>query len=370
VDSLSRPPLFVGYDQLATWVDALSPRLADEGFVAVVGVLRGGGLPALWLSFALDLPVYFVRHDRSRQETRWDGELPPPGKVLLCEDFAGSGWTLVHAQSLVARTHEFKTLTLVHDALSRTKPEWSRHFGGGRVVLPWERHCHTARHASYHEGGHPSRPDADFRVFGIDLDGVFCNDLPPSSYESNLEACLNARDLLPMLPTAPRLDSLRHVLITGRPRCDAQRTHRWLARHGMPGTSVYFRDESVHDAAASHHHKGLTATALGCSDFIESCPRQSLELAAAYPHLRVFWWNEGHPVLLNASDSKAPLPLVGQSLEFPLPRSTPAARRSRVQGGPPSPGHIPDDPAGVTAGVVRETKIRSPSPSSSVSARW
>lgn len=147
--------------------------------------------------------------------------------------------------------------------------------------------------------------DEAYRYFAVDLDGVLCEDLPPALYHADLEACLLERDSLPLSAFAPSLMPSRHVVVTARPSEDSERTRLWLDKQGYHAISVHLRDPSSHSVSESAIHKGETATRLGCSDFIESDPRQAIEIAARFPHLRVTYWNEGNPILVSANQSKA-----------------------------------------------------------------
>lgn len=306
-----RPLAYMGYDDIALWIESIRDELMQEDFISVVGVLRGGAFPAQTVAFATALPLYFMHYDRTNQTPSWVGAAPPPGTILLCEDYAGSGVTLENCLRLVDRTHRHKLLTLVTDNYSWHTPHWTRHFGEHRVVLPWERHCQSSRYLEdWFSGGAGGKKrmgdDEDYRFYAMDLDGVLCEDIDSNEYQSNLEALLGRRDQLPLASNAPTLIPGRHVVVTGRPTCDAQRTRAWLDRNGMVGIDAHFREVESHSDApeAVASHKGRAASELGCSDFMESCPHQAILLASLFPHLRVHWWRGGHPILVSASQVK------------------------------------------------------------------
>ena len=145
--------------------------------------------------------------------------------------------------------------------------------------------------------------DDDYRLYAVDLDGILCDDIAPGEYQADLEACLDKRDQLFLSSTAPILVAGKHVVVTGRPTCDAKRTRTWLDRSGLIGIDAHFRETEIHTDAPESvaHHKGQTASRMGCSDFVESCPHQALLIATHYPHLRVHWWRGGQPVLVSAA---------------------------------------------------------------------
>lgn len=305
---IARHRRFLSYDEISQWIDAIAPELQAGNYAGIVAVLRGGIFPAQCAAFATGVPLSFLRYGRRDQQATWVGSPPPPGRVLICEDVAGCGLTLVNAVRQVAGTHpEYDVLTIVSDGLSRLRPRWSMVLPGVQTVFPWERHDQTPRHQrDWHAGGAMGsltmRADHDYRFWGVDLDGVLCEDLAPADYALDLEACLARRDSIPLAVRAPRLSPASHVIVTGRPIQDAERTSAWLATHGIRDVQVRFRDPSTHgssiDAVAAH--KGQTADALGCSDFIESCAHQATLIALGWPHMRVYWWRGGAPVLVSA----------------------------------------------------------------------
>jgi hypoxanthine phosphoribosyltransferase len=305
----ARPRTYFSYDQISLWIESLAAELQAEQFTGVVGILRGGAFAAICVAFNTGAPLHFMRYDRESQQAQWVGSPPPPGKLLVCEDVAGLGYTLAHCLELVQRTHpEHEVLTVVSDDYSRLKPRWTLQFSNTQAILPWERHMQTlAQRTHWYQGGAkgqlPMLPDHEYRFWGVDMDGVLCADLPSQRYADDLTACLLDRDELPPAPQAPSLEPETHVIVTARPEEDRVRTQAWLARHGLSDVAVHLRDPGVHDSTleGSAHHKGHTATQLGCTDFLESCPAQSALIAAQWPLLRVYWWQEGRPLRILAT---------------------------------------------------------------------
>lgn len=299
---------FLTFDQIGHWVDSIGSDLRGENYVAIVGVLRGGLFPAQCAAFATGASLHFIRYSRTSQKASWVGDPPPAGKVLLCEDVAGMGQTLATCLELVRQTNpDTDVLAVVSDELSRIQPKWSMFVPGVQTVFPWERHDQAPQHLKdWREGGATGsismKADHSYRFFGVDMDGVLLDDLHPSEYEDDLSACLARRDLLPMTSHAPRMSLGSHVVITGRPAQDLERTRIWLERHGYGDIPVHHRDPKAHSSSteAVATHKASTADRIGCSDFIESDPHQAALIAVFVPHIRVYWWNLGQPVLLSA----------------------------------------------------------------------
>ncbi|MCM5681918.1 phosphoribosyltransferase [Schlegelella sp. S2-27] len=306
---LDRPPSYLGYSQISQWIDSLGGTLRAKQFVAVAAVLRGGLFPAQCAAFATGAPLWFIRYDRGRQEASWHGGVPPPGRLLLCEDIAGHGHTLVNCRALVRRTHpDHRVLTIVSDELSRVRPDWSMHRPNVQTVLPWEREVVSPQfrqdywHRDGAHGREPMKPDHCYRRWGIDLDGVLCDDLPAARYEADMAGTLTERDALPRAQGAPQLTADQHVIVTGRPLADRHRTRAWLDARGYSGIAVHHRDPAVHahDDLSIAAHKASTAERLGITDFLESCAHQAILISARAPQIRVFWWHGGDPVLVNA----------------------------------------------------------------------
>ena len=146
------------------------------------------------------------------------------------------------------------------------------------------------------------KSDPCYRRWGIDLDGVLCADLLAERYEIATAGILDARDALPRARNALHLTAKQHVVITGRPLAERERTRAWLDAHGYAGVEVHHRDSAVHDhrALSVASHKAAAAERLGVTDFVESCAHQAILISSRMPQMRVFWWRGGDPVLINA----------------------------------------------------------------------
>jgi len=292
----------LGYDQIALWLNTLGPQIHGR-YTALIALLRGGTFPAMVLAHATGLPVYFTTYDRAARTPHWHGHAAPVGPVLLCEDIAGSGHTLSDTIAMLhAQGYAVDTLTICADALSRLSPT---HVGfttadaNTRFILPWEQHeLNPAVLADRMQG--IFRPDHSYHRTAWDLDGVFCDDLPPHDYDRDLAATLIARDGLSPHAAAPQ-PGPHDVIITGRPTEDTDRTRDWLTRHGWHHP-VHHRprpdvpDHPTHVA----RWKAETAVTLGCTHFVESDAHQALIIHRTRPALQVIWWNSGDGVVVMA----------------------------------------------------------------------
>lgn len=291
-----RQTAFLSYDRIESWLHSLVPQLRDEGFALIVGILRGGSFPAVVLSHEIGAPVAFMRFDRASGIASWDSlgqPLPPPGtRVLLVEDVAGMGETLVRCRALLeAAGLAVKVLTVVHDSLSRSRPDWSMDFTGRRAIFPWERFAVSPAWAAAFDatadnlGDYP--PDHSFEFWGFDLDGVFIPDMPMETYLPDPEPGRDLRDthgaVLPALAIPAG-----SVIVTGRSYVEEARTLAWLAREGI-AMAVHFRDEAVYafSSARIANYKADRVRDLGLTHYVESELSQAVAIAAANPHVRV-----------------------------------------------------------------------------------
>jgi hypoxanthine phosphoribosyltransferase len=300
---MEKPLLAITYERLDQWVHSLQSALAGEGFQCALGVLRGGGTLALMVSHTVGIPVAFLRYERATRAVTWDSSLPVPpagAKVLVCEDLAGAGDTLVDCvEFLRARGLVVKTLTAGFDDLSRIHPDYGIDGRGYFLIFPWERHAYTDGYRERWTCTAAGRrgdigEDHEFQAMGIDLDGILLPDLPPDRYNANLECALHERDeLLPFITLPPFDISQIKGVVTGRPETDRIRTETWLMTHGFGSFPLVMRNPDICDDSAScvAAYKAQAALRLGCTHFVESDPIQAIEIAQNAPLLHVIWWN-------------------------------------------------------------------------------
>jgi hypoxanthine phosphoribosyltransferase len=147
------PVYFYGYHDIESFCLSQRASLAREGIGVILGVMRGGGIPALMLSQMLGIPVDFVYYDRREAKAEIRSEkafeliascVKAGQKILLVEDIAGVGQTLIdcyeYVRAFVDDAASIKVLALVHHENSRTKPDYGKDCAGVRAILPWERY--------------------------------------------------------------------------------------------------------------------------------------------------------------------------------------------------------------------------------------
>ncbi|MEX3931972.1 phosphoribosyltransferase [Paraburkholderia phymatum] len=312
---MKKPVLPLTYEQLDHWIDSLQPALLEERFAAAVGILRGGAPLALMASHAIGVPVAFLSYDRRARHVTWDSAqpLPPPGsKVLLCEDIAGRGFTLVDCIAFLEQHGLIvKTLTGAFDEISRIRPDYANDASGFFALFPWEREAYTDDYREDWlkvESGSAERmaQDHEYATYAIDLDGILLPDVPLSRYDEDLSAALNERDALLPFEILPDVDLEKvRAVITGRPHVDLNRTRAWLERHGFGHLELVMRAPDIHDEtpAGAAAHKAQAALRCGVTHFIESDAVQALFIARQAPLLRVIWWDalEHKGTLISAS---------------------------------------------------------------------
>jgi hypoxanthine phosphoribosyltransferase len=282
-------PRFISYDQAERMLAALMDEAAAWQPDAVVAVLRGGLIPATMAATMLALPLHMIAWDRATNSVAWHGPAAA-GRLLVVDDSASTGTTLKSILAALA-PQPTRSLTIVHDpSVSAFAPDLS-HPMTDLFRLPWERGEATpAARAARAEGRHSRAAEAPFT--GLDLDGVFLPDLPPATYEADLQAAIAARHALPPLPALPAFAPTRAVIITGRPQADEHLTRAWLDRHGHAAIPLVSRPADVaHDIASVTAYKARAATSWGCTHYIESDPEQAIRIAANAPHLVVSWWS-------------------------------------------------------------------------------
>ena len=288
-----RPPLFLDYAQIDRMVQALLPAAAEWHADTVVGIARGGIVPATMVATGLCLPLALLNFDRATATTTWIGPPPAAARVLLVDDCASTGATLASVRaSLIDERRQVLTLAVAHDPeVSAYSPDLS-HPLTQLWRFPWERGETTARARQQRQTGAPRQLGDEQSYFGVDLDGIFLADMPAADYAADLQATLTARDQLNRFAVLPQFALQRATIITGRPESDRLRTQAWLDRHGFGDLPLQMRPaDCPDDIDAVVRHKAEIATRLGCSHYIESEAPQAVRIAALAPHLTVLWWH-------------------------------------------------------------------------------
>ncbi len=265
----SRMPVFLSYDQIERMIAALLDAARDWRPDAVVGLARGGVVPAAMAAGILALPLAFISHDKATGAVTWIGPPATGRRILLVDDCCSSGLTLQRARAAMhAEGRDCLTLVVVHDPDTiRHLPDLS-HPMRALFRLPWER-------------GEATPTGRAAKASGANLD-------------PRVEAPFVAQGLPDRLPAAglPRLTDDRAVLISGLAEAHRESLSTALAATPYRGLPLQCRPDSVAgDTAAIARFKAETATRWGCTHFVECDAEQAIGIAGHAPHLIVTWWS-------------------------------------------------------------------------------
>ncbi len=288
-----RKPVFLGYDQTERLIAALLDRAMQWQPDAVVGIARGGVVPATMAAGIMALPLAIVGFERTAGTTQWIGPPPAGRRILLMDDGCSTGRTMAAVrEALLREGRECLTLSVVHDPEVTTYIPDLSHAMRSLWRFPWERGEATpAGRALRATGASPDRV-AELPFYGLDLDGVFLPDVPDAVYQASVADAVVRRHALEPLAALPYFAPERAVVITGRPEMDRERTQAWLASWGFGALPLECRPEAVeHTPDLVARYKADVATRWGCTHFVESDAEQALRIAAHAPHLVVSWWS-------------------------------------------------------------------------------
>src|SRR4051812_19519640 len=133
-------PMFLGYDQTERMIAALLDRAAQWQPDTVVGIARGGLVPATMAAGILALPLAMIGYERSSGASQWIGAPAAGNRVLLVDDGCSTGRTMEAVrEKLLREGRDCLTLAVVHDPeVTRYVPDLS-HAMGALWRFPWER---------------------------------------------------------------------------------------------------------------------------------------------------------------------------------------------------------------------------------------
>jgi hypoxanthine phosphoribosyltransferase len=274
----SRMPVFIGYDQVERMIATLLPAAVAWQPDEVVGITRGGVVPAAMTAGILALPLSFVAHDKASGAVTWVGPPASGRRILLVDDCCSSGSTLHRARlALCGEGRECMTLVVVHDPDTiRHKPDLSYPMRE-LFRLPWERGEATPTGRAAKASGTNVDPRAEAPFVGLGLD------------ETLLTTIANSPDVGDRVPAFP-VD--RAVLISLLSETERERISALLAPTPYRHLPLEFCQAPVAtDKKAAARLKAETATRWGCTHFIECDAGQAIAISGHAPHLIVTWWS-------------------------------------------------------------------------------
>lgn len=120
--------------------------LSTEGVDAIVGIYRGGIIPATMLSHQLRLTMFIIDSSSRRQNSSslvfpypFDSEHHK--NLLVVDDLTDTGYTLQKIKAELSKRHNVTTATIIHKPESVFTPDYTNHVlppESGWVNFPWE----------------------------------------------------------------------------------------------------------------------------------------------------------------------------------------------------------------------------------------
>ena len=273
----SRMPVFIGYDQVERMVAALLETAVSWGPDEVVGIARGGVVPAAMAAGILALPLCFIRHDPTTGTVTWIGPPASGRRTLLVDDCCSSGITLHRTRAaLVESGKECLTLVVVHD------PDTVRHTPDLSYPmrelfrLPWERGEATPTGRAAKTSGTRSDQGAEAPFVGLAVDETLLANIAAGR----------------AMPATPRLPPNRAVLVSGLAEAERPRVAALLVMTPYRDLPLECRPNTIAgDAGSIARLKAETATRWGCTHFIDCEAEQAIQISGHAPHLIVTWWS-------------------------------------------------------------------------------
>lgn len=315
--------LNVSYDKIASILDSQQNLQRAYNPELVIGIARGGIVPASMIATNLSLPLLLVSAIRSVEQITWlstpDEKLLETLKnrtvrILLVDDIISSGDTVRRTKKFLEKMN-FKVIINVvfYDKKSIIVPDIGI-CAEQYIKFPWEKKENTFGSMKVKEikGINDFHFSDESDSFGFDLDGIFAEDIPQDVYNSDLNYALKLRDALPLLETSPVIpEKVRPhtAIITARPDLDFERTRQWLDNNHFNDIPLYCRNHKEFNHTVEGHiqSKIKMINDLGISCYFESELFQAVAIALEIPSIDVSWWNYGNPILINAHTFKVDL---------------------------------------------------------------
>lgn len=289
----SRMPVFIGYDQAERMVSALFDRAAQWQPDAVVGIARGGLIPATMAASLLAAPLAILAFDRGTGAVSWIGPPPEGERILLVDDCCATGTTMRAARlALCDQGRACLTLTLAHDPDTTCFVPDLSHPMRALFRFPWERGEATPAARALRATGVAADRRTEAPFVGLDLDGVFLPYTLREGAAADVAGAFEQRQALEPFATVPNFVPDRTVVITARTEAERDETKAWVERWLHAPIPVECRPGWLAgDPNSVTRYKAEAATRWGCTHFIEGDPELAIRIAALAPHLIVSWWS-------------------------------------------------------------------------------
>lgn len=317
--------LNVSYDKISSILNSQQTLQKAYNPELVIGISRGGIVPATMVASTLSLPLLLISVTRSVEEITW---LSAPSneiletlkerkiRILLVDDMISSGETVRKSKKFLENLG-FKVIVNVvfYDKKSVIVPDIGT-CAEDYIKFPWEKKENTFGSIKVKEekGVNQFHFSDETDSFGFDLDGIFADDIPEDVYETDLSYALKLRDALPLLDTSPEIPVVLRphtAIITARPDLDFERTRKWLDLNNFGDIPLFCRNhkEFNHTLEDKIQSKIKIINDLGISCYFESELIQAVAISIQIPSIDVAWWNEGNPIIIHAHEFKADLSL-------------------------------------------------------------
>ncbi|MDE2395743.1 MAG: hypothetical protein KGM91_09915 [Burkholderiales bacterium] len=302
-DGVDAPRRYFSLHDIETHVLLHRAQILRRRYRRIAAISRGGLYAGALLSHTTGIELASIQVDRGSATVAGCDEAAPQAgaALLLVDDIAGKGYTLVIAQRHFERLGwQVDVFVTASDELSRIEPTYGIRLSGGvRPVFPWERWIMGQEFDDQR-----SAKDEDRWLTGFDLDGVFLDDVPGPLYEENLALALAMREgFAPYAQRPPQwMNDGSEVIISGRMDTETPQTRAWLAAHGLAYRSLHLRERL--DLPPPVHKAGWIAR-LGVTEFVESELWQAEEIARLAPFC-VVWHYDGRTGSLARIDGQVP----------------------------------------------------------------
>ncbi|MBT2692562.1 phosphoribosyltransferase [Bacillus sp. ISL-55] len=246
--------IYLDYNSIALRIEGMAEGLKQHNFNSIVIVLRGGSFAGMHLSFLTGLPCFFLTYDRKNNRVDWHGSIPAKGKVLLVEDFAGLGRTLIDCRNFLLNTgFDVKTFVICKDLKSASIPDFhcfNTMERDTRFILPWERYRINKQSSGI------SKKDHEFErsIYDFSIDKLLQNeDDAYIEFSNNFLCVYNKKTEILYINEVGNLEK---------------------------------REERA-------RIKGKTAIHLGYTHIFLEDVKEAIYIAELFPELRVIWWDGG-----------------------------------------------------------------------------
>lgn len=287
---------YLSYNQIALKIDGLVPMIRAQQYDALVIIVRGGTFPGIHLSVRTGLPIYYLSYERKQfpPVTNWIGfPAPRDAKILLVEDMAGAGKTLISCrQFLQDQEYDVETFVVFKDTMSASQPDWCCYesdIPGQTFLLPWEKSKMNPVYDVMDKSERFVDHELEFTVWNMNCVLDFNN--------LDDEMTLLEKGSISKIPSFQEQDQLMANGIR-----EANFSVNWMKQNDVTLPLNMVSDtEGITSALRLALLKGDELLMLGCTRYVDNDVESLVLIGDCFPHLEVLWWNNGNPISLISS---------------------------------------------------------------------